>query len=127
MAGPKTGKIRHIPLGQGSAPHGVIVGPDGATWITDSGLNAIVRVVPRVDNKPEKVEVFSLPQGTPNINLNTATFDNPGIFIFHSLSTDTDLMLFAFRFLRQTMFGEEAIIMKSDAFEKRLARKKGWG
>ncbi len=32
------------PLGAGSAPHGVIVGPDGAAWITDGGLNAIVRV-----------------------------------------------------------------------------------
>jgi virginiamycin B lyase len=40
---PSTGKTRHISLGQGSAPHGVIVGPDGAPWITDGGLNAIVR------------------------------------------------------------------------------------
>ena len=40
------------------------------------------------------------------------------------LSTDTEIMLFAFRFLRQTMFGEETILMKSDAFEKRLTRKK---
>ena len=27
---PKTGKTRETPLGEGSAPHGVIVGPDGA-------------------------------------------------------------------------------------------------
>jgi hypothetical protein len=40
------------------------------------------------------------------------------------LSTDSELMLFAFRFLRQTMFGEESIKMKADAFDKRLARKK---
>lgn len=40
------------------------------------------------------------------------------------LATDTELMLFAFRFLRQTMFGEETIRMKPDAYEKRLARKK---
>lgn len=33
----KTGKVEEVPLGQGSAPHGVIVGPDGAPWITDSG------------------------------------------------------------------------------------------
>jgi hypothetical protein len=39
------------------------------------------------------------------------------------LSTDDELMLFAFRFLRQTMFGEDSIKMKPDAFEKRLARK----
>lgn len=48
-------------------------------------------------------------------------------FIFHSLSTDTELMLFAFRFLRQTMFGEESIQMKTDAFDKRLAHKKKRG
>ena len=39
-----SGKSRLIPLGAGSAPHGVIVGPDGAAWVTDGGLNAIVRV-----------------------------------------------------------------------------------
>jgi virginiamycin B lyase len=43
---PATGKTHHISLGQGSAPQGVIVGPDGAPWITDGGLNAIVRVNP---------------------------------------------------------------------------------
>ncbi len=36
---------------------------------------------------------------------------------------DKELMLFAFRFLRQTMFGEDTIKMKPDAFDKRLARK----
>jgi uncharacterized protein len=40
------------------------------------------------------------------------------------LSTDSELMLFAFRFLRQTMFGEETIIMKTDALDKHLARKR---
>src|SRR5215471_16843459 len=40
---PKMGKIHSIALGRGSAPHGVIIGPDGAPWITDGGLNAIVR------------------------------------------------------------------------------------
>jgi uncharacterized protein len=40
------------------------------------------------------------------------------------LSTDNELMLFAFRFLRQTMFGEETIIMKTDALDKHLARKR---
>jgi len=40
------------------------------------------------------------------------------------LSTDSELMLFAFQFLRQTMFGEETIKMKADAFEKRLARRR---
>lgn len=32
--------------------------------------------------------------------------------------------LFAFRFLRQTMYGEESIKMKADAYDRRLARKK---
>ena len=74
----KTGKARHIPLGKGSSPHGVIVGPDGAPWITDSGLNAIVRV----DPKTGKVEVFRLWKETPNVNLNTATFDKNGVLWF---------------------------------------------
>src|SRR5919198_2528549 len=43
---PNTGKTHEIALGQGSAPHGVIIGSDGAPWITDGGLNAIVRVDP---------------------------------------------------------------------------------
>lgn len=75
---PKTGSTRHIPLGENSSPHGVVVGPDGAPWITDSGLNAIVRVDPKTD----EVRVFTAPEGTPNMNLNTATFDNNGILWF---------------------------------------------
>ena len=43
---PQTGKFEEVALGAGSAPHGVIVGPDGAPWITDGGQNAIVRVDP---------------------------------------------------------------------------------
>ena len=41
---PDTGSTHEIALGQGSAPHGVIIGPDGGPWITDGGLNAIVHV-----------------------------------------------------------------------------------
>ena len=68
---PQSGKTRQIPLGSGSAPHGVIVGPDGAPWVTDGGLNAIVRV------DPESFEVtrYPLPQGSGYTNLNTAAFD----------------------------------------------------
>ena len=75
---PTTGKTHQIPLSNGSAPHGIIVGPDGAPWITDGGLNAIVRVDPNTD----KVKLFPLPLGTGYANLNTATFDRNGILWF---------------------------------------------
>jgi len=75
---PNIGKTQEIALGQGSAPHGVIIGPDGAPWITDGGLNAIVRV----DPVSEKVQIFSLPQNSGYANLNTATFDHHGILWF---------------------------------------------
>ena len=71
---PATGETRQVPLGSGSRPHGVIVGPDGAPWITDGGLNAIVRVDPATS----AVDVFPLPAGRPNANLNTAAFDGRG-------------------------------------------------
>ena len=71
---PATGATRHVHLGAGSRPHGVIVGPDAAAWITDGGLNAIVRVDP-VTNV---IDVFPLPADLPNANLNTATFDHAG-------------------------------------------------
>jgi virginiamycin B lyase len=75
---PKTGKSRLIPLGEGSAPHGVIVGPDGAAWVTDSGLNAIVRV----DQRTHRVRRFPLPTSGGYANLNTATFDRKGVLWF---------------------------------------------
>ena len=71
---PKTGKYEEIALGAGSAPHGVIVGPDGAAWITDGGQNAIVRV----DARSHAVKVWPLPKDTPNVNLNTLSFDRKG-------------------------------------------------
>ena len=71
---PSTGDSRHTRLGAGSRPHGVIVGPDGAPWITDGGLNAIVRV----DPETLELDVFRLPPGRENANLNTATFDRNG-------------------------------------------------
>ncbi len=75
---PVTGKTHHTPLGPGSAPHGVIIGPDGAAWITDGGLNAIVRVDPTT----EAVERFPLPADRGYANLNTATFDGDGVLWF---------------------------------------------
>lgn len=75
---PVSGSTHHIKLGQGSAPHGVIVGPDEAPWITDGGLNAIVRVDPNTQN----VTLFPLPENIGYANLNTATFDHKGILWF---------------------------------------------
>jgi virginiamycin B lyase len=71
---PKTGQVDQIELGAGSAPHGVIVGPDGAAWITDGGQNAIVRY----DPKSRAVRVWPLPADAANANLNTLTFDLRG-------------------------------------------------
>ena len=71
---PKTAKVEEVPLGPNSAPHGVIVGPDGAAWVTDGGQNAIVRVDPRT----RAVKVFPLGKDADNANLNTLTFDAKG-------------------------------------------------
>ena len=71
---PKSGKYEEIPLGRNSAPHGVIVGPDGAPWITDGGQNAIVRVDPAT----RAVRVWPLPADVDYANLNTLTFDAKG-------------------------------------------------
>src|ERR671910_789324 len=54
---PATGETRHVRLGDRAAPHGVIVGPDGAPWVTDGGLNALVRVDPAT----AEVRPFPLP------------------------------------------------------------------
>jgi len=71
---PKSGKTELIDLGIGSSPHGVIQGPDKAAWLTDSGLQAIVRV-----GWPDRqVRLFKLPEGTPYANLNTCAFDGEG-------------------------------------------------
>lgn len=75
---PASGKVEQIALGQGSAPHGVVVGPDGAPWITDSGLNAIVRVDPAT----RAVKTFPLPAERGYTNLNTGAFDKAGIYWF---------------------------------------------
>jgi virginiamycin B lyase len=75
---PKSGKVEMIPLSSRSSPHGVILGADGAPWLTDGGQNAIVRV----DPKTREVKSWPLPQGTGYANLNTAIFDRAGIHWF---------------------------------------------
>jgi virginiamycin B lyase len=71
---PATGRVEEIALGPNSVPHGVVVGPDGAPWITDGGQNAIVRVDPIT----RAVRKWSLPGEAANANLNTLTFDRNG-------------------------------------------------
>lgn len=44
-------------------------------WITDGGLNAIMRV----DPVTKVIQVFPLPSGREGANLNTATFDQRGV------------------------------------------------
>ncbi len=75
---PKSGKVEFVPLGQGSSPHGVIAGADGAPWLTDSGQNAIVRV----DPKTRAVKAWKLPEASGYTNLNTAIFDLTGVHWF---------------------------------------------
>jgi len=71
---PRNGRTELVALGRGSSPHGVIQGPDKAAWITDSGLNAIVRV-----GWPDRtVKAYPLPAGSARANLNTAAFDGHG-------------------------------------------------
>jgi virginiamycin B lyase len=75
---PQSGEFQMTKLGAGSAPHGVIVGRDGNAYVTDGGLNAIVRV----DAKTKKVTTWPLPAGRGNANLNTASFDSDGTLWF---------------------------------------------
>lgn len=71
---PGSGRTELIVLGKGSAPHGVIQGPDQAAWITDGGQNAIARV----SWPGREVRLFPLPEGAPYANLNTCAFDGEG-------------------------------------------------
>jgi virginiamycin B lyase len=71
---PASGRVEMVPLGPGSAPHGVIIGPDRAAWVTDGGRNAIVRVDPAT----RQVRAWPLPSDAADANLNTATFDRRG-------------------------------------------------
>lgn len=71
---PQSGRSELVALGAGSAPHGVIPGPDGAAWVTDGGHNAIVRVA----WPSREVRAYPLPASTPYANLNTCAFDGAG-------------------------------------------------
>src|SRR4051812_28117579 len=61
----RDGTTTDTDLGPGAAPHGVIVGSDGAAWVNEGGQNAIGRYMPRGG----RIELFMVPK--PNANLNT--------------------------------------------------------
>ena len=75
---PRDGGLKVIGLGPGAAPHGVVVGPDGAAWVTEGGQNAIARV----DAKDHRVQLWKLNGGPANANLNTPVFDKSGTLWF---------------------------------------------
>ena len=50
----------------------MIVGPDGAAWVTEGGQNAIARV----DPVTRSVKLFPLPKERRNAFLNTASYDH---------------------------------------------------
>ena len=75
---PRDGSVRVVKLGPNAAPHGVIRGPDGAAWVTEGGQNAIARV----DPSDHRVQLWKLPDGFANGNLNTGVFDQRGVYWF---------------------------------------------
>ena len=75
---PRDGSFKLIDLGKRAAPHGVIIGPNGAPWVTEGGQNAIVRV----DPGDHSVRLFRLPEKEAYANLNTGVFDSSGTYWF---------------------------------------------
>ena len=59
--------------------------PDGAAWVTDGGLNAIVRVEPGT----HRLSRLPAAPSAGSANLNTATFDKRGILWFTGQSGTT--------------------------------------
>lgn len=78
LLNPRDGGLKVVALGQGAAPHGVVVGPDGAAWVTEGGQNSIARV----DPKDHKVQLWKLNGGPSYANLNTLVFDKQGTLWF---------------------------------------------
>lgn len=75
---PATGAVHEVDLGPGSAPRGVISGPDGAAWVTDPGLDALVRVEPGTF----QVTTYPMPAAARGTGLHTGVFDHDGVLWF---------------------------------------------
>lgn len=67
---PRSGEVKVTELGQGAAPRSLLLGPDGALWLTDAGRNAILRVEPATG----KIDEFKLPAERPRADLDAAVF-----------------------------------------------------
>jgi virginiamycin B lyase len=76
----RDGEFSDVDLGPGAAPHGVIVGPDGAAWVNEGGQNAIARYMPVGSRGRSTVKLFMVPKA--DANLNTAVFDKEGTLWF---------------------------------------------
>ena len=58
---PRDGSFKLVDLGKGAAPHGVLIGPDGAPWVTEGGQNAIAASIPGIIVSP----CFACPKRKP--------------------------------------------------------------
>ena len=71
-----TGAAHEIPLGPGSAPHGVVADADGNAWITDQGLERDRA------RRPPDGGGHGVPRARGGSNPNTAVFDARGVLWF---------------------------------------------
>jgi len=74
---PSTGELRLYPLGPGSTPHGVVMGPEGDLWICDRS-NTIRRFNPKT-KAITSYQIKPVPIRFGSGNLNTPTFDKRGV------------------------------------------------
>jgi virginiamycin B lyase len=75
---PKTGQVEQVKLGDGSAPHGVVMDKAGDVWLTDGGQNAMVRWNPA----SKRIDKFPLPAERGRVNLNTSIEGAGGLHWF---------------------------------------------
>jgi virginiamycin B lyase len=78
LLNPRDASLKSVNLGPNASPHGVVIGPDGAAWVTEGGQNAIARV----DANDHRVQIWKLNGGPSYANLNTLAFDKQGVVWF---------------------------------------------